>query len=67
MEKVIEIINSIDGFEFYLDSFISELFQIKSVYKNISYGLEKMYMEVLFISFGKFKFIKKDKVLDENV
>lgn len=66
MEKAIEIINSTDGLEPYLDSFISELSQIKSVYKNISHGLEKMYMEVLSISFGKLKPIKKDKVSDEN-
>ncbi|OOM11072.1 helicase-exonuclease AddAB subunit AddA [Clostridium saccharobutylicum] len=66
MEKAIEIINGTDGLEPYLDSFISELSQIKNVYENISHGLEKMYMEVLSISFGKLKPIKKDKVSDEN-
>lgn len=66
MEKAIEIINSTDGLEPYLDSFISELSQIKSIYENINNGLEKMYIGILSINFGKLKPIKKDKVSDQN-
>ena len=66
MEKAIEIVNETDGLEPYLDNFISELSDIRSVYESSDNGLEEMYKALSSIVFSRLKSIKKDKVSDED-
>ena len=66
MEKAIEIVNETDGLEPYLDNFISELSDIRSIYESSNDGLEEMYKSLSSIAFSRLKSIKKDKVLDED-
>ena len=66
MEKAIEIVNQTDGLEPYLDNFISELSDIKSVYESSNNGLEEMYKVLSSVVFSRLKSIKKDKVSDED-
>lgn len=65
-EKSIDIINSTDGLEGYLENFESELFSIKNAYDNTNSGIEELYNSLCRISFGRLKTIKKDKVSDQN-
>ncbi|AWK50299.1 helicase-exonuclease AddAB subunit AddA [Clostridium beijerinckii] len=66
MEKAIEIINETDGLEPYLDNFISELGDIRSIYESSNNGLDEMYKVLSSIVFSRLKSIKKDKVSDED-
>ena len=50
MEKAIEIVNETDGLEPYLDNFISELSDIRSVYESSNNGLEEMYKVIIIYS-----------------
>jgi len=65
MEKAIEIINETDGLEPYLDSFTSELSDIRNIYESSGNGLENMYKALSTIVFSRLKSIKKDRVSDE--
>lgn len=65
-ERAVEIINSTDGLEVYLDIFSSELYSIKNVYNSLDLGLNEIYRSLLLISFGRLKAIKKDKVSDKD-
>ena len=66
MEKAIEIVNETDGLEPYLDNFISEISEIRSIYESSNNGLEEMYKALSSIVFSRLKSIKKDKVSDED-
>ena len=66
MEKAIEIVNETDGLEPYLDNFISELGNIRSIYESSNNGLEEMYKSLSSTVFSRLKSIKKDKVSDEE-
>ncbi|WP_160693178.1 helicase-exonuclease AddAB subunit AddA [Clostridium sp. C2-6-12] len=66
MEKAIEIINTTDGLEPYLDNFNSEALDIKNVYVAADKGLQEIYKSLSSVSFGRLKSIKKDMVSDEE-
>ena len=66
LEKAIELINSTEGLEPYLQTFNDELNMFNSIIESLNYGVEELYNEINKITFGRLKSVKKDKVSDPD-
>ncbi len=66
LEKAIELINSTEGLEPYLQTFNDELNMFNSIIESLNYGVEELYNEINKVSFGRLKSVKKDKVSDPD-
>lgn len=65
-KKAIDIINSTDGLEPYLDAFSSDYVYLKNAYESLDGDLNSVYIALNSISFIKLKTVKKTAVSDEN-